>query len=55
MRLLGEMIQLFGVMYHQYAEDIQFYIFILGCLSDAMNILFQCLKAVGTWMECNGL
>lgn len=48
--LLGEVIQWFGVKLHQYPNDAWLYISIPGHLSNAVDILWQCLEAVGIRM-----
>ena len=39
--------------YHQYADDTQLCISILGEVSDAVTTLSRCLEAVGAWMGNN--
>lgn len=52
--LLGEVFLWFGVRYHQYTDDTQLYISEPSPLSDAVDILFQCLEDVQVWMGQNG-
>lgn len=54
-RLLGKVIQQFEGKYHQYADGTQLYTSTQGYLSDAMEVLSQCLEAVAAWMVNNRL
>lgn len=46
MKLLGKIIRYHGTRYHQYANDTQLYIAVLGEMSDAVGTLLWCLEAV---------
>lgn len=46
-KLLGEIIC------HQYVVHTQLYNSILGCLSNAIKVLSECIMAIWTWMQKN--
>lgn len=53
MKPLDVVIHQCEVQYHQYADDIQLYISILGCLGETADVMAHCLEVVWVQMGRN--